>query len=209
MNNLSEKLKNFTEEDYANNKIDLHIHTVYSDGEGKFEQIIESAKNKGYKLISITDHNTVNVHERVKDDILLPGVEFDCWFGYVFIHLLAYGIDINNEKFKKFLSNDKAGTEHALVRLFSRRNVINLISAIHEAGGIAILAHPACCWAINLEKMVKALMNIGLDGIEVYYPYNKFRGILKFHSVDTVKRIANKYPELIKTGGSDFHCEIY
>ena len=44
MNNLAEKLKKYTGEDYANKKIDLHIHTICSDGDGNWEQIIKSAK---------------------------------------------------------------------------------------------------------------------------------------------------------------------
>ena len=51
-------------------------------------------------------------------------------------------------------------------------------------------------------------MKHGLDGIEVYYPYPRFRKIVKFHSSKDVKRIADKYPELIQTGGTDFHGEI-
>lgn len=209
MNNLIEKLKNFTKEDYADKKVDLHIHTVCSDGEGKGEQIVSSAREKNYKLIAITDHNTVEVHKQIQDEILLTGAEFDCWFGYVFIHLLAYGIDINHPDLYPFWAKDKIGTESAVLRLFSTRNVPKLIEAIHSAGGIAVLAHPACYWAINLEWLVKDLIKVGLDGIEVYYPYPRFRSIVKFHSAKTVKKIADKYPELIQTGGTDFHGEAF
>ena len=209
MNNLIEKLKNFTQEDYADKKVDLHIHTVCSDGEGKGEQIVSSAREKNYKLIAITDHNTVEVHKQIQDEILLTGAEFDCWFGYVFIHLLAYGIDINHPDLYPFWAKDKRGTESAVLRLFSTRNVPKLIKAIHSAGGIAVLAHPACYWAINLEWLVKDLIKVGLDGIEVYYPYPRFRSVVKFHSAKTVKKIADKYPELIQTGGTDFHGEAF
>lgn len=205
MDNLAENLRKYTSEDYANKKIDLHIHTLCSDGEGNPEQIIKSAKEKGYELIAITDHNTVEVHKRITDNILLTGVEFDCWFGYVFIHLLAYGVDINNESLKPFFAKTELGTNHALSRILSFRNVKKLIQAIHDACGVAVLAHPACCWALNLERLIKNLIKIGLDGVEVYYPYDRFRSVVKFHSAKTVKKIADKYPELIQTGGTDFH----
>ena len=90
-----------------------------------------------------------------------------------------------------------------------KRNVKKLIKAIHEAGGIAVLAHPACCWALSLERLVKNLVKIGLDGIETYYPYPRFRKFAKFHSAKDVIRIAEKFPELIKTGGTDFHGEVF
>ena len=69
MENLREKLKSFTKKDYENNLVNLHIHTDLSDGEGNCEQILASAKEKNYKLIAITDHNTIEAHRIIKDDI--------------------------------------------------------------------------------------------------------------------------------------------
>lgn len=198
-------MKNFTKEDFDSQKVNLHIHSKFSDGEAEFFEILESAKKKGLKKISITDHNTVDGHRQYQDEILITGVEFDCWYRGIFIHILGYNIDIDNQELNKFMAKTKAETEGDFVRLFAKRNVPQLISAIHKAGGIAVLAHPACYWAINLEHYVKELMKIGLDGIEVYYPYPRFRSIVKFHSSQKVMEIANKYPNLIKTGGTDFH----
>ena len=80
-----------------------------------------------------------------------------------------------------------------------------MIESIHLSGGVAVLAHPACYWALSLDRLVSDLMKIGLDGIEVFYPYPRFRSVVKFHSAKTVRKIAEKYPELIKTGGTDYH----
>ena len=202
-------IKDLKEEDFLSGKVNLHIHTNFSDGKADFESVIKNAKAKGYELIAITDHNTVEGHKKFQDDILVTGAEFDCWFGYIFIHLLAYNIDINHPALVSFLAKSKAETEGDLIRLFSKRNVPKLIDAIHQAGGIAVLAHPACYWAISVENLVKNLMKVGLDGIEVYYPYPRFRKIVKFHSSKDVIKIANKYPQLIKTGGTDFHGEEF
>ena len=209
MKNLKEILNSFTQEDYETQKINLHIHTTCSDGKADFIQVLESAKDKGYKLIAITDHNTVEAHKTISDEILLTGVEFDCWFGYVFIHLLAYGIDVNNPTLVPFLAKDKKDTESAIFRIFTKRDLKKLIKAIHDSGGLAVLAHPACYWALNLDMLVEKLVKIGLDGIEVYYPYPHFRSIVKFHSAKKVFKIADKYPQLIKTGGTDFHENLF
>lgn len=209
MKNLREMLNNFTKDDYQNNLVNLHIHTTCSDGEGDYNQIVDSAKQKNYKLIAITDHNSVEAHKNIQDDILLTGVEFDCWFGYVFIHLLAYGIDINHPAILPFLAKNKSETESVVLRLFSKRNVKELIQAIHQADGIAVLAHPACYWALSLRNLVKNLIKIGLDGIETYYPYPRFRKIVKFHIAKDVLKIAETYPQLIKTGGTDFHGKLF
>ena len=203
MENIIE-INKFTKEDFENNRVNLHIHTNYSDGKADAEDIINQAHKKGYKTIAICDHNTVEAHKIFKDDILIPAVEFDVWCGYVFMHLLAYGIDVENPDLQQFLAKTKKETEADIVRIFSTRNIKDLIKTVHSAGGIAVLAHPACCWAISLDSFVKKLISYGLDGIEVYYPYQRHRGIIKFHTAKTVERIANKY-NLIKTGGTDLH----
>ena len=93
------------------------------------------------------------------------------------------------------------------MRLFNHRHPKDVIRAIHSAGGVAVLAHPACYWAVSLEHFVKSLVALGLDGLEVFYPYRRHRGIIKFHKASSVKRIAEKLG-LIMTGGSDSHGEI-
>ena len=82
--------------------------------------------------------------------------------------------------------------------------IFEVIERIKEAGGIPILAHPACCWTFSLEEMLKDLIVRGLEGIEVYYPYKGLRGILKFYNKEFINSLADKY-KLIKTGGTDSH----
>ena len=43
-----------------------------------------------------------------------------------------------------------------ITRLIEGRNTKKVIQTIKNAGGIAILAHPACYWCINLDKFVKS-----------------------------------------------------
>ena len=116
-------MENYTKEDYTNKKVNLHIHTVYSDGEADPVDIVNQAKEKGYKKIAICDHNTIEAHKTVKDEILLPAVEFDVWCGYVFMHLLAYDIDINNQELLK-----------NLFELFIMPAVQQFLRILHAAG---------------------------------------------------------------------------
>ena len=69
------------------------------------------------------------------------------------------------------------------------------------------MAHPCCCNVLFLRDFVKRLKNYGLDGIEVYYPYDRFRGIIKFSSRNYPFEIAKEL-NLIKTGGSDEHSSL-
>ena len=209
--NITEILRGLTQEDFKG-RVDLHMHSTFSDGKLTPQELLKDAQDKGYKLIAIADHNTVEAYKQtdiLKSNIVITAIEFDCWYKGVLVHLLGYGIDINNAELLKICARNKKETEADMVRLFNRRHPKDVIKAIHSAGGAAVLAHPACYWAISLEGLVKRLIKYGLDGIEVYYPYPRFRKIVKFHSSKDVKKIADKYPQLIQTGGSDFHGENF
>ncbi|OIQ61711.1 PHP domain-containing protein [Neomoorella thermoacetica] len=69
------------------------------------------------------------------------------------------------------------------------------VKVILEAGGVPVLAHPGLSQA---DDIIPALVNSGLQGLEVYYPH---------HDPVTMERylkLASRY-DLVVTGGSDFH----
>lgn len=70
-----------------------------------------------------------------------------------------------------------------------------VLSAIHEAGGIAVLAHPP---VYRNEALLEELVSLGLDGVEVWHPY---------HSEEQTAQLSQfaKDHALLTTGGSDFH----
>lgn len=99
-----------------------------------------------------------------------------------------------NEIYDKYLT-PKGGLK--VHRSDSKR----IIEVIHEAGGIAVLAHPREVeddYQIDIEKFIESLIEEGLDEIEKYN---------SIHTLEDVKRyleIAKKH-NLFTTGGSDFH----
>lgn len=207
--NYKELIKSFTKEDYENN-VNLHIHSTFSDGGAIAEELVEQAKKKGLEYIAISDHNTLNAYlqtDILKEKIIIPAIEFDCWYGTIFLHMLGYGIDVHNKELQALCAKTKRGTEADWIRIFSSRHPKRVINAIHNAGGLAVLAHPACCFTPSLDKLVKNLAKLALDGVEVYYPYTRHRKIVKFHTVNNVEKVADKY-NLIKTGGTDEHGNL-
>ena len=74
------------------------------------------------------------------------------------------------------------------------------ISSIRAAGGVAVLAHPVTFrLGVNaLDEFVGELKEMGLGGIEVFYPEHTPARVRAF------RRLALKY-DLAMTGGSDFH----
>ena len=203
MNQTFDIIKNLTEADYYKNA-NLHIHTSFSDGKLHPSEIIELAINKNLKYISITDHNTLEAYKCIdldshatlrmtEDDLkIITGVEFDCWYKSNFMHILGYGIDLNNEPLKNLCAKNPNESKLDIIRISTARKAPEVIKAIKEAGGISILAHPCCCWNINIKKMITELKYFGLDGIEVYYPYIRHRAIVKFHTIKKIRAIAEE-----------------
>ncbi|UTR14949.1 PHP domain-containing protein [Salipaludibacillus sp. LMS25] len=80
------------------------------------------------------------------------------------------------------------------------------IKLIHEAGGVAIVAHPIY-YDID-EAIFTWCMEDGLDGIEVYHRDHPPQVIERFNRLaERVEKALGK--SLLKTGGSDFHHEDF
>ncbi|MFL5626873.1 MAG: PHP domain-containing protein [Ktedonobacteraceae bacterium] len=79
--------------------IDLHMHTNYSDGRWPAQQLIDFLVNEGYALVSVTDHDRVDMVSSIQDLAaaknlpVLSGVEMSTeWHGKMG-HMLCYGFD--------------------------------------------------------------------------------------------------------------------
>lgn len=95
--------------------IDMHMHTIYSDGDKTVEEILKKCEEKKLEYISITDHNTCKQYE---DDALnkniftgkiIKGVEMSATFKNKKIEVLGYNIKepkIIEEWSQKFFSEE-------------------------------------------------------------------------------------------------------
>lgn len=91
-------------------RIDLHIHTIVSDGTLTPMQVIDEASNSGINTIAISDHDTIDAYNtelfeyaKKKNVNLINAVEISTKSKKVGIHVLGYGFDLNNESFKNKL----------------------------------------------------------------------------------------------------------
>ncbi len=80
-------------------KIDLHIHTVVSDGTDTPQELLGKIKEAGIGFFSVTDHDAIKCSALIPplleagDPAFLPGVEFSCKDGEGKYHILGYGYD--------------------------------------------------------------------------------------------------------------------
>ncbi|MCR1952634.1 MULTISPECIES: PHP domain-containing protein [unclassified Clostridium] len=118
--------------------IDLHMHSCFSDdGEYTPEEIIDKAVKNNVEIISISDHNSVKAIERAlnytkdKEIKVIPGIEIDCTFNGINLHLLGYNIDYKEKDFyniEEDILNQERSASKEKIRLIKEHTGLN----IHE-----------------------------------------------------------------------------
>lgn len=98
-------------------KVDLHIHSIYSDSSRSPEEIVALAKARNVSLISICDHDTIGAYDSFpqlcQDNHMncVLGVESGALWNEESIHMLAYNFDPTNEQMKAFLDKQHKAVE--------------------------------------------------------------------------------------------------
>ena len=161
-------------------KIDLHVHTCYSeDSLITLEELIKQLRRKGLDGAAITDHDTIEgakkiLKSNIDDLLIIPGIEVSTKGGHIL------GINV-------------------MELIPSGLSVEETIERIHEAGGIAIAAHPQTLLKDGLGLNHK-ILNLGLDAIEVVnssvFPFLPLTYL--------AKKFAERY-NIPQTAGSDSH----
>jgi predicted metal-dependent phosphoesterase TrpH len=129
-------------------RVDLHIHTTFSDGDMTPEEMVADAQKAGLAGIAITDHDEVEGVRAAReaaagsDFIIVPGVELSTSDGKNDIHILGYLIDINSSELRKYLDIFRDARLnrgiHMVERLREMGVDIEVDSVLDIAGGGAV-----------------------------------------------------------------------
>lgn len=264
-------------------RFDLHMHSdASSDGQLSPAELARMAHSTGLNVIALSDHDSiVNVPAMIQEGArygidVIPAIEISTSLGDADVHLLGYGIDLNDpwigslrEKSRRRMEGlfhqrvqklsetygldideeailKKSGTKSPwftlIEDLLSRPEVQSLedfqdylpggrrsvpapvnffwdrcqagsplyvhaghpdlkecIRKVHEAGGLAIIAHPFRTF-YQQDKVLEELIEAGLDGLEVYSNYHEPDQTAWY--LDFARR-----HHLLISCGSDFHGE--
>ncbi len=154
--------------------INLHCHTQFSDGSLLPSQLIEQASINGLKHLSITDHHSINAYPIVYQWLqknasnfntfptIWTGIEISCLLKNCLVHILGLGFKLDSSAIIKYTRGE------ALIG--SDLQAASVIEAIHEAEGLAILAHPAR-YRLNYKEMINEAYLLDIDGAEAWYDY--------------------------------------
>lgn len=157
-------------------KIDLHVHSCYSDdANGSVEEMIKAAVKKGLNGIAIADHNSIEgglrgfgIAKKMKDFAVIPGVEISSANGHII------GLNVKENIPKKLTAEET-------------------VERINSLGGIPVLPHPYRMLSGVGEKNVK-----GFAGVEVFNSRS-----LQWEN-KKAEKLAEKLGAG-ETGGSDAH----
>ena len=136
--------------------IDMHTHTNYSDGDLSPQKLIRLAIDKRIGTIAITDHDTieeikkVNRNENIIVDSgieIINGIELSTKADKGRMHILGYGIDLNNEPLNKKMMDLKDNSIDSVLSIieqikrdygirFRYEDIKELVNANHN------LVHP-------------------------------------------------------------------
>lgn len=169
-------------------RADLHMHTTVSDGVMTVQALLDSVARRGHlDVIAITDHDRLDASlwAYARRDLypfdIVPGVEVSSAEG----HILALWVT---------------------TPIPSGLSMAETAAAIHEAGGLAILAHPFFrqmgevrrAWHVYRQDP-RHLLRAGLDGLEAFNA-----SVIVPGSNRRAAQVAAQLG-LAVTGGSDAH----
>ena len=173
--------------DAAFKQVDLHVHTpksmCYSDQSVTPEQIVDAALAAGLNAIAITDHNTVEAVDdirqiaRTKGLFIFPGIELSTRGGHF---LTIFELDTPVEKLRDFLDYVGVAREGwGDAATMAGGGIEEILPRIEERGGIAIAAHidrwPSGFLETNEPRRVKMRIhgNKHLSALEITVSQNR------------------------------------
>ena len=158
--------------------LDLHIHSAASyDGCLSPVQIIEAARDAGLDGVAICDHDVLADLTGVEIPsgvLLIPGIEFSTDLGHIL------GLFVERKP------------------VFSGKNAVAAVDAIHAAGGLAVLAHP---FQHSRDETRLAPLIGKIDGVEVF----NARAARKIRDANELALAFCEKHQLVPFAGSDAH----
>lgn len=190
----------------------FHMHTVHSDGRLQPHDLIAQAIAIGLEGLAITDHHTINGYRVAQEYLhqlqlrnpeltstapsLWTGVEINAGLLDVEVHILGYAFDAQHPSIAPYLNRKTVtGADY---------RAANVIAAIHQAGGLAVLAHPARYKRSHFD-LIPAAADAAIDGVEAFYAYNNPNPWSSSpRETEQVQNLATMY-DLLTTCGTDTH----
>ena len=173
-------------------KLAFHQHSTCSDGRATPEEIANLYRKAGYDAVALTDHWVWRDAGKINGMPILSGCEYHtpCNRGGTAHH------------------DGRNGVYHIVALCCDREPDLKrettdgpqqVIDAIHAAGGLAILGHPA--WSFNTPEQILKLRDI--DAVEIFNTNSVCGNNRRGDSSDTIDQVAVHGDVLLPISGAD------
>jgi len=155
-------------------KVNLHCHTLYSDGSLSPSALLNQAAEIGLTNIAITDHHTIRAYDELNICFtqnrniinhiprIWSGIEISCLLKNCLVHVIGLGFDLYHKSLVPYITGEAPTGEYL--------KASSVVNSLHQAGGIAILAHPAR-YRLPYNELIREASKLGFDGGEAWYDY--------------------------------------
>ena len=187
-------------------KIDLHMHSTFSDGTFTVPQIVDFAKKNDFEYISVTDHNNFQSVGVLKETVgelphKIAGIELSTKHNGKKLHLLGYfnvNSDFSSEKFAPLRALLDRETESKAVQV---RQMIDNLSVDYDVNYDEFLSMLNGDGFINRVHIARYLTDKGItESVS-----NAFKTIINTKSKYFVKRREMTFEEglyaVVQCGG--------
>ena len=194
--------------DSCPNSINFHMHSTYSDGSLTAKEIYNQAIELNLEHYAITDHHSVDAYIELsksndftyKNSINIPklwtGIEITCLLKGCLVHVLGLGFNPKSNYLLPYIDHKSAIGNELLAS--------TVVESIHNANGIAVLAHPAR-YKLPFDILINEASILKFDAVETWYNYERAHNWRPSEFVcDKIFDCANSY-SLLSTCGTDSH----
>lgn len=143
--------------------VDLHIHTLHSDGTLSIQEIFELAARREVAALSITDHDSIDAYpvafelgEQYGIEVL-TGVELSSEIDGIDIHVLGYCFDIDNEVFNAKLSEMRRARylrARKIVHNLNKQGIDLRFETVLKIAGDGAIGRPHIASAMLKEELI-------------------------------------------------------
>ena len=167
-------------------RIDLHMHSTFSDGTLTPTELIDKAVAVKLSVISLTDHDCMDgIPEAIEAGRahgieVLPGVELSCEYKRRDLHVLGYGIDYRNKTLQDALYQFRQTRHKRGIKIIEKLNALGITiepAEVLAKAGKGALGRPHIA-AVLVEKGVVSKVGEAFDkyiaeGGPAYVPKHK------------------------------------
>jgi 3',5'-nucleoside bisphosphate phosphatase len=148
---------------FARRYVDLHIHTIHSDGSSTVKEVVEAAARKGLAAIAITDHDCIDAYpEAIEAGTqvgieVIPGLELSSEIEGTDLHILGYFIDTSNSTLNRRLTEMKEARiirARKMVENLNRQGIDLRFETVLSIAGVGAIGRPHIAAAMLREELV-------------------------------------------------------